>query len=217
MSSLCSVGIRIDPSSNLLVMSGSLLLDIEGLIESSGDRTLLLIDKHGETSLDTFVNSSRFVVLDADKLAKKRTIQKKSVSFILKEAHSSLVYAMKNGKILVVRMGESKTDFLNTFCDECCSDLESPSRYPPYKALSYLPRSFMLSNGADMRRSPFKDQLLHREDMLDVESEHELEHNISKFRVVITTVIPVNKIELQLLNGTLGLPGTLGNYNVVLL
>ncbi|CAM2730103.1 unnamed protein product [Rotaria socialis] len=194
-------------------MGDSFQSNIESLIQSSGDRTLLLIDQNDEPSYDIFLNSSNFVILDADKLAKKRTIQRKSVSFILKEARSSLVYAIKNGKILVVRMGESKTDFLNTFCDECCNDLEFTSKYPPYKKLSYLPRSIILRNGADARQKTIWQQLLHREDMIDVD-EIELEQNIKKFKVIITTVIPAEKIELQLLNGTLGLPGTIHDYNV---
>lgn len=178
-------------------------------------RTLLLLDTEREPTHHQFLSSSMFVVLDADKLMKKRFIQKKSVSFLLQEVRNSLVYAMKNGKILVVRMADSKTDFLNTFCDESCRDLEFISKYPPYKEQRYLPRSFLLRGGASLREPALYEQLFHREDTADLAANPGLLHNLDRFRVIITSTMPRDMLEPQLINAVAGLPGTIDDYHVV--
>lgn len=178
----------------------------------NNDKTLLLIDEtNDEQSHKWFLNCAEFVVLDADTLAKKRLVQKKSVASILAEARFLLIYAIKHGKTLVVRMGESKTDFLGVFCDEVCSDLELQSSYPPYQAQSYLPRQFLLEGGSAMVTSQYLEELFHRADKSDLPISEE---NKESFCVIITTTIPASKIENQLLNGSFGLPGTLEDYNI---
>lgn len=178
-----------------------------------GDKTLLLVDtSEGEQSHKWFLNNSDFVVLDADLLAKKRLVQKRPVAAILIEARHSLIYAIKHGKTLVVRMSESKTDFRNVFCDECCPDREEESKYPPYQPLSFLPSAFLLHGGATMITPHYIDRLFHREDKADLPL---VEANKYSFSVVITTTIPASKLEMQLLNGSFGLPGTMEDYDIL--
>lgn len=190
--------------------------NLDDLISISDDSTtLLLVDESdNEFSREIFLHSSNYVVLDADILAKKRSMQKKSVAFLLKEARTLLIYAMTHGKILVVRMSDSKTDFLYTFCDECCDSIEKESKYPPYKTLSYLPRDFLLKSGSLMTTSEFVANLFHREDMHEINNNQNFELNLAKFKVIVTTTIPVDKLELQLLNGVFGLPGGKDDYRV---
>lgn len=177
-----------------------------------GDKTLLLVDtSEGELTHKWFLNDSNFVVLDADLLAKKKLVQKRPVSAILIEARHSLIYAIKTGKTLVVRMSESKTDFRCVFCDECCPDREEVSQYPPYQPLSYLPSEFLLRGGAAMITPYYLDRLFHREDKADLPM---VEANKGSFSVVITTTIPVAKIERQIINGFFGLPGTMEDYDI---
>ena len=57
----------------------------------------------------------------------------------------------------------------------------------------------------------YLDRLFHREDKDDLPIP---EDNKESFCVVITTTIPASKIEIQLLNGCFGLPGTLEDYNL---
>lgn len=180
------------------------------------NKTLLLVDETaGETSHDLFLGSSRFVVLDASLLAKKKSVQKKTPAAILQEARHSLVYAMRNGRVLVVRLGDSKTDFLGTFCDEVCgAALPTESRHPPFQQLSYLPRSFLLKGGSRMVDPQNTARLFHREDGGDLLGEEELRANLRRFRVLVTTSIPRSKIQEQILNGSFGLPGTVDDYNV---
>jgi hypothetical protein len=165
-------------------------------------------------SRNYFLQSSKYVVLDGDLLAKKRSMQKKTVAFLLKEARTLLTYAMKHGKILVVRMSDSKTDFLNTFCDECCEQLQKESKYPPYQKLSHLPRNFLLKSGSLMAADEMKAGLFHREDLHEIENIENFEDNILAFKVIITTVIPIEKLEQQLINGLFGLPGGKSDYLV---
>ena len=180
--------------------------------QQCGDKTLLLVDEtEGEATHKWFLNNSRFVVLDADLLAKKKLIQKRHVSAILSEARHSLIYAIKHGKTLVVRMSDSKTDFRGVFCDECCAEREEESKYPPYQPLSFLPIQFLLQGGAAMITQHYLDRLFHREDKGDLPL---VEANKSNFSVIITSTIPTSKIEMQLLNGSFGLPGTVDDYDI---
>ncbi len=180
--------------------------------DHDGNKTLIFVDDPSENSLELFLNSSKYVVLDASLLAKKKSIQKKTVSYILEEARFSLIYAIRHGKVLVVRMSDSKTDFVNTFCDECCEFVsESTSSKRNNQC---LPRSFLLQSGYHLVQKPFIHSFLRRGDQIDC-SDEACMRIVQQFKVVITTTIPTSKIEQQLLNGSIGLPGTVDNFNIV--
>ena len=81
-----------------------------------------------EEQSNAYYNSDEnFIVLDACQMKMKKTIKKQSVYSILSESRHTLIYAMKHGKILVVRMCDSLTDFLSTFNDDCCPVTEFAS------------------------------------------------------------------------------------------
>jgi hypothetical protein len=56
--------------------------------------------------------------------------------------------------------------------------------------------------------------LFHREDAHEIATLSDFTENLAKFKVIITTTIPLPKLEKQLVNGSFGLPGGMRDYRV---
>lgn len=187
------------------------------LFNHVGEKTLLIVDTSpAEGSLQAFLRSAKFAVLDAKVMHTKRTSRHQSVSSLLEEARTILAFALSRGKTLVVRMGDIPVDFRSTFCDEACQDLVSAEPRPPHEEWRYLPRNFLLQSGKPVRASPFPESLLRRDDM-KVISEGFAVLSHPNFKVIVTTTIPVHRVDDMLLNRRFGLPGEHDDYHVVCL
>lgn len=199
------------------------LEDIERLISvQPTEKTLLLVDhSKDEDTLRAFQNTGEYVVIDAEKMHMKKSIQKMKVPLILEEARFLLVFAMKYGKTVVVRFGKSSADLRGTFCDECCPGLVTSSKQMPGIQLSYLPSCFLLQGGRVLREGPlptgsdFVSRLFRRDDILELEEEDLPVECHPAFRVVVTSALDPDKIEDSLLNGRFGLPGKVDDYQFV--
>jgi hypothetical protein len=137
------------------------------------------------TSHDLFKQDDRYMILDAKQMKMKKTIKKESVYSILSQARNQLVFAMKHGKTLVVRLSDSLTDFIGTFNDDCCPvDVTSSDsvRLKGYKTItadrttintvgrSQLPIEFLLLSGWYLREvnSLFPGKLFRMDDLRDI-------------------------------------------------
>lgn len=169
-------------------------------------KTLLLIDEtEDEVSLSLSQRSPATVVLDAHKMNLNRTIKKRPVAALLEEARHTLMYAMKYGKILVIRMGKSIPDFLNVYNDDCCQDLIRSDKVPPFAELEYLPRDLLLDSGTLLKLSPRPESLFRREDFVNFSA------NCSpEFKVILTSTLPLTSLDSTLFNGKFGLPDKAG-------
>lgn len=126
------------------------------------DQTLFIIDtSEDEESLKHFLISPNFIVLDAKKMHLDYIMRKEFVTFVLEEARQKIVHAMQTGRILVIRLGDSCTDFRNTFNDKSCSESKIGSgktsgrhqlfdSKPPYKSVSYFPIEIFTNSGIGM-------------------------------------------------------------------
>lgn len=189
---------------------------VDSLIEGAPrDKTLLLVDSSdNEDSLEFFLQSSKYLVLDAEKMHKKLYVKKSPLELVLEEARFQLVYAMKYGKILVVRLGITRVDLQGCFCDECCTTLQKKSKWPPYLPQLFLPRGFLLLGGAHLHEPDMVEQLYRREDVLELQ-EDDLEAVCHpSFRIVVSTALEAHTVQDQLFNKDFGLPGNFTEYNI---
>ena len=190
---------------------------LEELISSSrtDTKTLLLVDETDtEKSLHYIQNSANFVILDVDKLHMKRTVQKMKLPLLLEEARFLLVFAMKYGKTLVVRFGNSCADLCHTYCDECCEDLEKQSKIPPFAPQSFLPSCFLQQSGAVVRSEEYVARLFRRDDVHELEDDDLPVQCHENFRVMVTSALTIEKLDDSLFNGKFGLPGSKEWFNI---
>lgn len=205
-------------------------LDVEKLNKlidhvTVGSPTLFIVDEtEGEQTFDIFKQSASYVVLDADVLNMKKNIQKQSVSFILEECRFKLTFAMKYGKILVVRFGNSMTDFKFTFCDEFCPELTKRHKGLPRQLCSYLPRGFMMNSGQGLRDETIVRALYRREDLVEMLLEGDEENSEDflsmvpvchpSFKVVMTTTMPFDKLDDFHFHSKYGLPAQRAQFDI---
>lgn len=180
----------------------------------------------GEATLKFFQHSAKYLVLDAEKLNMKMTVKKQSMPSILEECRFQLTFAMKYGKILVVRFGTSMTDFKYTFCDEDCPNLITKGKLPSAAPLSYLPRGFMLHGGEHLREEAALRSLYRREDiveMLEVDDDGDGDTEDTSdlvpvchpaFKVVLTTTMPYAKLDDFHFHTKYGLPGERSSFDI---
>jgi hypothetical protein len=138
-------------------------------------KSLLLIDStRDEYTKKFFEKSSEYVILDGKTLHRKKFVRKTPLPTLLDECRHLLVYAMLRGKTLVIRLGEIAVDFMNTFCDESCEELNHRNPYHPCQDLSFLPRGFLLNNGQCLHSvvTPSLPHGLMRKDDLEEIKEH---------------------------------------------
>lgn len=177
------------------------------------DKTLLFVDNtDSEKSLDYFLNSRKFKVLECKNLQTKRMVYQHTVYPVIEEARFALVYAMKYGKTLVLRMADCAADFVTAMCDESCRDRETENPYPPHQPWKTLPRGFMLNNGRIARENV--DYFLRREDFREIK-DGDCEKLHRNFKVIVSTTLPAENVEEMLLNGRYGLPGSPEDYHIV--
>ena len=83
-------------------------------------QTPLIVDNtYNEESLRLFLKyPNRFTVIDGKKMHLDKCFRKEPLLPILEEARRLLVLAMMNNRTLVIRLGDSATDFLHTFNDD---------------------------------------------------------------------------------------------------
>lgn len=199
---------------------------LENLIDSvpAGANTLFVVDETaGEATLKFFQHSAKYLVLDAEKLNMKMTVKKQSMPSILEECRFQLTFAMKYGKILVVRFGNSMTDFKYTFCDEDCPNLLTKGKLPSTVPLSYLPRGFMMNGGEHLREEAVLRGLYRREDIVemldDADDDGEDTSDLMPvchpaFKVVLTTTMPYSKLDDFHFHTKYGLPGERASFNI---
>lgn len=204
----------------------SLKMDtVEQLIDNVpfGDKTLFLVDQtDGEKTLKHFKNSAKYLVMDADLLNLKRTTKKQSMDIILEECRFQLTFAMKYGKVLVVRFGNSMTDFKNTFCDEVCTTLATHDKTNPSQRLSYLPRGFMMQSGEHLKGVLQVRALYRRDDIVEMLDEEDEEVDFADvvpvchpdFKIILTTSMPYEKLSDFHFHAKYGLPEGRSHFNV---
>ncbi len=178
-------------------------------------KTIILVDNtKGEQSAEYFLNSSRFKVLECKNLQTKRMVYQHTVYPVIEEARFALVFAMKYGKTLVMRMLDCAVDFRTALCDEACPDRETENPYPPHQPWKTLPKGFMLNNGRIAKDNV--EMLLRREDLREIR-DGDCEKLHPNFKLIISTTIPANMVQELLLNGRYGLPGSTEDYEIIIL
>lgn len=194
--------------------------DLEDIIHQYDGlgKTLLLVDCSGaELSLKFFQHSSRFAIMDAKMMHTKRVMNNQTISSVLDEARHILAYAMKYGKILIIRMGDCSVDFRNTLCDEACVLHDEVG--PRYRGEVHhsLPRGFMLNNGELLKSKPYPDAIMRKEDWREIHS-GDCTPLHPNFKIVISTCIPPSNLNELLFNGRFGLPSDdIGDFEVTFL
>jgi hypothetical protein len=168
-------------------------------------RTILLVDDtDNEDSADFFADSERCVVLDGVKIYSDRTIKKLPLQLVLEYVRSTLVYAMQNGKVVIVRMQDTAADFLS-LDDDHCPDLDPLyESYPPYGKLTYTPFNWLLRGGQLVKQDSKWPQSMFRRDDLDRGRVTPVCHPY--FGVMFTTTMPMNELDVRLFDGVTGLP-----------
>lgn len=179
------------------------------------EKTLLIVDHTiNEYTLQYFkYHSNEYEILDAERMRMKFDIKKYHLKDILEEARFQLVYAMKFGKILILRLGSSMVDFNNIFCDECCNDLVTHEKYPPYQQFSYLPRAFMLNSGQHLKQELLVNCLYRRKDKVEFLNCYEPIKCHDNFKIIITICLNHNKLEEYIHNNYLS--GDKTYFNIV--
>lgn len=203
--------------------------NVVGLVKSvrPGEKTLFVVDQtQGEKTLGLFTQSADYVVLDAEKLNMKKAIKKQSVSSLLEECRFLLTFAMKYGKVLVIRFGTSMTDFKFTFCDEYCPGLEPFQKHNLQQRARYLPRGFMLNSGGHLMAEDMVRALYRRDDLvemlMDMDDGQDEAIDLSRaipvchpdFRIVMTTSMPYEKLDDFHFHNKYGLPETRALFDI---
>lgn len=194
----------------------------------SGDKTLFIVDQtEGEQTTQLFTQSAKYVVLDAEKLNMKKTIKKQSIPSLLEECRFQLTFAMKYGKILVIRFGTSMTDFKFTFCDEHCPDIETVQKHNHRQKACYLPRGFMMQSGQAVKEEIMARALYRRDDivemLMDMDEEEAVDIHTATpvchpdFRVVMTTSMPFEKLNDFHFHTQYGLPDVRSQFDIRIL
>jgi hypothetical protein len=154
--------VMMDYINTLRIQSSKQLTTDEDDTNINPNKTPFIIDTtEDEESLKHFLISPNFIVLDAKKMHLDHIMRKEFVTFVLEEARQKLVHAMQTGRILVIRLGDSCTDFRNIFNDKSCSESKVGSgntsgrhqlfdSKPPYKAVSYFPIEIFTNSGIGM-------------------------------------------------------------------
>jgi len=166
------------------------LEDIIHNYDGSG-KTLLMVDCSGnESSFKFFQHSLRFTIMDAKMMATKRMVNNHTISSILDDARHVLAYAMKYGKILVIRMGDCSVDFRTTLCDEACVFHDKIGPRSCAEEYHSLPRGFMLNNGELLKSKPYPDAIMRKEDWREINC-GDCTPLHPNFKIIISTCIPL--------------------------
>ena len=175
-------------------------------------KTILLVDDtENEDSNEYFEESERVIILDAVKIYSDRVIKKLPLQRILEDIRSSLVNAMSLGKVIVVRLQDTATDFLS-LNDAHCPDLDPMyESYPPYGLLAYAPDIWFLRGGQLLKQDAQWPRRLFRRLDLDRGRVTPVCHPL--FGVLFTTTMPMNELDLRLFDGKIGLPK--GDFDVL--
>jgi hypothetical protein len=189
-----------------------------------GGKALFVVDQtEGELSNSVFLRSANYLVMDAEKLNMKKTVKKQNVSDILEECRFQLTFAMKYGKVLVIRFGNSMTDFKNTFNDNCCPELRAERiSGAAHHHLSYLPFGFMLRGGQQLHEESAVRALYRREDIVEMleEADDDTDPNVAvpvchpNFKVILTTSMDLLKLDDFHFHAKYGLPAPRDHFDV---
>lgn len=186
-------------------------------LDETRTRTLLLIDlTPKEESQDYFkARTDVYDFFDAEEILRRSAVNREPCSSILEYVRFRLVYAMKYGKALVVRMGFSMVDFKYTYCDEECPELMPNERHAPYRTLSYLPRSSLMYSGQHLKRDVFVQNLFRNSDFLEFAESNQPVACHKNFRILLTTRVHPDQMDDFLFNRRYGLPGDKTSYQKV--
>lgn len=162
--------------------------------------TPLFVDaSENEDSLRILRGDSNYVILDAKKLHWEYQLKKFSVEEILEQCRALLVFAMRRGRILVVRLNSCSTDFLNTLNDQSCP---ATAVHPK---LSWFPLVLFRACGQAVVTDSVLCERLHRREDREPKGKGPCFCD-PNFRLIVTTTMDVNLIDEMLFNGSFGLP-----------
>lgn len=189
-----------------------------------GNNTIFIVDEtEGEKTLKYFKNSAKFLLMDAELLTMKMTTKRQPLEVILEECRFQLTFAMKYGKVLVLRFGNSMTDFKNTFCDECCPTRPLTDKANPTQPISFLPKGFMLHSGEHLKAEHIVRCLYRRDDIVEMLEEEDEDTDFEDiiptchpdFKVILTTSMPHEKLDDFHFHAKYGLPEQRSQFRVV--
>lgn len=175
------------------------------------DLTTILCDHSpNEDTLKYFLSFSNiYTVIDARKLHLDYHVRRLPIDIIFEDIRFRLVYAMKSGKTLVIRMGDTTVDFLNIFNDTSAAKLRNSKLImidprPPHPEWAYFPSEILYKKGKLLLQAPWPERLLRRQDRTDA-----LKVDVTvnpSFNVIITTNYHIDKLDNYLFTGNFGLP-----------
>lgn len=171
--------------------------DIEAAFDNN--KTPLFVDTSSDESLLNLLRShADFVILDAKKIHWENSVKKFTIDDILERCRALLVFAMRRGRILVVRMQGTSADFLQTFNDDAVPELGQSNQ-------SCFPIEIFRRCGHIAYSDDDVCMRLHRREDREPKGTGRAVCD-PKFRLIVTTTIAPNLVHDMLFNGSFGLP-----------
>ncbi len=181
------------------------------LSTKDSDLTPILCDHTpNEDTLQYFLSFSNiYTVIDARKIHLDYHVRRLPINVIFEDIRFRLVHAMKSGKTLVIRMGDTTVDFLNIFNDTCATKLRNSKLImidprPPHPEWAYFPSEILYKKGKLLLQAPWPERLLRRQDRTDA---FKIDVSVDPtFNVILTTNYHINKLDNYVFTGKFGLP-----------
>lgn len=181
------------------------------LSTKDSDLTPILCDHTpDEDTLQYFLSFSNiYTVIDARKMHLDYHVRRLPFNVIFEDIRFRLVHAMKSGKTLVLRMGDTTVDFLNIFNDTCATKLRNSKLImidprPPHPEWAYFPSEILYKKGKLLLQAPWPERLLRRQDRTDA---FKIDVSVDPtFNVILTTNYQIHKLDSYVFTGKFGLP-----------
>lgn len=142
----------------------TLLVDFEVPFNSifTAGKTPVIVDESSDNKIITYFSYQHTSILDGKKLVTDYLIRKQPLIECLDYCRRCLVNAMKHGKLLVINMGNSAPDFINTFNDDNLRRLTKVED----TNLAYFPLDVFYEGGGRLKSNEWVKRLFREEDMM---------------------------------------------------
>ncbi len=140
------------------------LVDFEVPFNSifTASKTPVIVDESSDNKIITYFSYQHTSILDGKKLVTDYLIRKQPLIECLDYCRRCLVNAMKHGKLLVINMGNSAPDFINTFNDDNMRRLTKVED----TNLAYFPLDVFYEGGSRLKSNEWVKRLFREEDMM---------------------------------------------------
>jgi hypothetical protein len=162
--------------------------------------TPLFVDcSKNEDSLQVLRGDANCVILDAKKMHWEYQVKKFSVEEVLEHCRALLVFAMRRGRTLVVRLNSCSTDFLGTLNDDACPATAGNTQR------AWFPLDLFRNCGQVAVTDSNLCDRLHRREEREPKGKGP-SFCEPGFRLIVTTTLDPGAVHEMLFNGSFGLP-----------